>query len=51
MYHGQTTAAPQQRHESMMYHCIVWMAAQRHSSGEMEVIKWMREGQDGAVSK
>lgn len=47
----KTTAAPQQRHKYMIYHYIVWEAAQRLSSEEMEAIKWLREGQAGALCK
>ena len=35
----------------MIYHYIVWMVAQGLSSEEMEAIKWLREGQSGALCK
>lgn len=47
----KTTAPPQQRHKYMIYHYIVWVAAQRLSSEEMEAIKWLREGHAGALCK
>lgn len=47
----KTIAPLQQRHKYMIYHYIVWVAAQRLSSKEMEAIKWLREGQAGALCK
>lgn len=47
----KTIAPPQQRHKYMIYHYIVWVAAQRLSSEEMEAIKWLREGQASALCK
>lgn len=34
----KTTAQAQQRHKYMIYHSIVWMAAQRLSSEEIKAI-------------